>query len=249
MRSQYLNDPTLIYLCSINMAQSVEIATLPAMTSPLFSIDPAGVSISELGILSNGATLEAPIYNGSKIILDLTAGEDDWLEIMEANPTVLEHHAGEPTRAMHIAVHLDVASVKQLTDIEKQVQRCKGYSVINSNKAWKGIHRGNGKIILNVVLDWSLALTPLRFVHNGILKKGVGEAFLAECLGESSLTDYQCKVKVELECIHETANDISITLTVHSMILTQMRRRAIVDFTADEEAAAIRAAKRIKYRF
>jgi hypothetical protein len=33
------------------------------------------------------------------------------------------------------------------------------------------------------------------------------------------------------------------------MILTQMRRRAIVDFTADEEAAAIRAAKRIKYRF
>ena len=94
------------------MAQSVEIATLPAMASPLFSIDPAGVSISELGSLSNGATLEAPIYNGSKIVLDLTAGEDDWLEIMEANPTALEHHAGEEALAMHMAVHLDVASVK-----------------------------------------------------------------------------------------------------------------------------------------
>jgi hypothetical protein len=54
---------------------------------------------------------------------------------------------------------------------------------------------------------------------------------------------------VELECIQQANNSISILLTTHAIIFATMPKRSVVDFTADEEVAVIRAAKRLKYRF
>jgi len=52
---------------------------LPAMASSLGDIVAQDIKVSEVGLLSDDTSLLAPIYNGRKIVLDLTPGEDDWL--------------------------------------------------------------------------------------------------------------------------------------------------------------------------
>jgi len=222
---------------------------LPAMAVPLASIVDDDVSVAQVGILSNEASLLAPLHSGCKIVLDLTPGEDDWLEIIGANSAALPHHEGEETQALHLAIQLKDEEGARLDALDKVIQRKMNYSVMRSRKAWKGMHRGGGKVIVNVILGNSVALTPLRFVQGGVMKKGFGKAFLDQCLDGADLKDFYCKAKVELECIQETAEDFCINLTVHSIIFAPMPKRTIVDFTPDEEEAVIRAAKRLKYRF
>ena len=111
------------------------------------------------------------------------------------------------------------------------------------------MRRGDQNVILNLVLENSEALTPLRFIQGNTIKKGFGKNFLDACLAGASLQDFHCKAKVELECIQETVDAISITLTVHSIVFAPVPKRIIVDLTAEEEEMMIRAAMRLKYRF
>ena len=222
---------------------------LPAMASSLGDIVAEDIKVSEVGLLSDDTSLLAPIYNGRRIVLDLTPGEDDWLEVSEVNSAPTEHHTGEKTQALHVAVRLSEADAAKLDAIDKTLRKEMGYSVISSGRAWYGMHRGGGKVLLNLIVANSVALTSLRFLQDGILKKGAGQAFLDECLGGAGLKDFYCKVKVELECIQETGDTISVLLTTHSVIFAPVPKRTVVDFTDEEEKAAIRAAKRLKYRF
>lgn len=232
------------------MAQSTfdSSTLLPTMASSLASIITADICVQEVGSLSDNSSLLAPLHNGSKIVLDLTPGEDDWLEVLACNSDAFQHHESEATKALHLAVRLTEADSAKLDAIEKQVQKVMNYRVIGG-KTWFGMHRGDGKIILNLVVGDSVALTPLRFLQGGAFKKGAGQDFLNKCLEGSGLKDFCCKVKVELECVQQANDAISILLTVHSVIFVPVPKRSIVDYTVDEEEAVIRAAKRLKYRF
>ncbi len=233
------------------MAQTPADSTnlLPVMATSLGDIEAKDINVSEVGLLGSGASLLAPIYKGRKIVLDLTPGEDDWLEVLEVNASTTAHHEGEDTHALHLAVRLSADDSAQLDVIEKKVQKEMGYKVITSGKAWYGMHRGGGKVILNLIMTNSVAPTTLRFLQDDALKKGAGQAFLEQCLGGGCLKDFYCKAKVELECIQQGEDSISILLTTHSIIFAPVPQRTIVDFTAEEEVAVIRAAKRLKYRF
>ena len=78
------------------------------------------------------------------------------------------------------------------------------------------------------------------------MKEGVGKAFLDECLAGDSLKDFYCKAKVGLEFIHETG-DSSVVLRVHSAIFTPVLKCTIVQYSAAEKEACVRASKRLKY--
>ena len=233
------------------MAQTPPDSTnlVPNMASSLGEIVAKDIKVSEVGLMGNATSLLAPVYNDRKIILDLTPGEDDWLEVLEVNTTVAAHHEGEDTQALHLAVRVSGDDAAKLDAIEKKVQKEMGYSVITSGKPWYGMHRGGGKVILNLIMASSVAPTSLRFLQDGTLKKGAGPAFLEQCLSGGCLKDFYCKAKVELECIQQADSTISILLTTHSVIFAPVPKRSVVDFTAEEEAAAIRAAKRLKYKF
>jgi hypothetical protein len=226
-----------------------ENTNLAAMVSTLAAINVGNVTVGELGLLTDGSTLMGPLYEGHKIVLDLTPGEDDWLEVIDANTTALQHYNGEETQALQFAVRLGDDDSKILEALEKKMQRCLGYSFMSSGKAWKGMHHGQGKVILNIILGNSTALTPLRFVHGGTLKKGFGQSFLDECLNGGNLANYNCRVKVELECFHKPPDDISVNLRVHTVIFAPVPKCNLVDLTTEEEVVAIMSAKRFKYRF
>lgn len=225
------------------------ITLLPVMAPSLGDILAKDIKVSEAGLLGSNAPLLAPMYNGRKIVLDLTPGEDDWLEVLEVNAAVMTHHEGEEAQALHVAVRLSDKDVATLEAIDKKVQKEMGYSVVKSGKSWYGMHRGGGKVILNIIMANSAAPTSLRFVQDGALKRGSGQAFLDQCLNGACLKDFYCKAKVELECIQEVGDIINILLTTHSVIFAPMPKRSLVDFTDEEELAVIRAAKRLKYRF
>ena len=221
-----------------------------AMVSSLYSISSDGVSVSSLGLLEDGNVLYAPVQDGRKIVLDLTPEEDDWLTILNDSNAAMPHQDGHDTLSLHMAVKLSPADCSKLDDLEKQIQKAHGYSVLRNNgKTWYTMRRGDDKVILNLVLENSQSLTPLRFIQDGKIKKGFGKKFLDDCLAGSVLRDFQCKAKVELECVQETSDSISVTLTVHSVVFAPMPKRIIVDLTTDEEEMMIRASKRLKYRF
>ena len=119
----------------------------------------------------------------------------------------------------------------------------------NGGKTWYGMHHGEGKVILKIVLANSQSPTMLHFIQGGVMKEGFGKAFLDECLSGASLKDFHCKAQVELECIHETAESISVTVTVHSVIFTPMLKRTILRYSTEDKEAIIRASKRLKYVF
>ena len=121
------------------------------------------------------------------------------------------------------------------------------YSSIRGKVVWKNMHLG--RVVLHLVLADTAQPTVLKFVKNGRMLKGVGKDFLDSCLGGSRLEDFRCKPKVVLECVHETPDYITITVTVLSIIFAPAPRRALVGHTDDEDAAAIQAAKRFKYQF
>ena len=231
------------------MAQSSD-PTAPAMVSTLMDLTSADITVEQLGLLDNGEVLAGPLQRGRKIIADLTPEEDTWLSVDGVNPMLLPHHEGQEAESLHLVVHLNTAECFKLDAIEKKIQKAHGYSVIkNLGKTWYPMHHGDGKIVLNIVLEHSKSPTLLRFIDAGVVKKGVGKAFLDECLAGASLTDFNCKVKMELAFLHETADSISVALTAHCVAFTPMLKRTVVDFGAEEEEAMIRSSKRSKYMF
>ena len=103
---------------------------LPVMATSLGDIEVKGIKVSEVGLLGSDASLLAPIYNDRKIVLDLTPGEDDWLEVLEVNASAMAHHEGEETQALHLAVRLSAGDASKLELIERTIQKAMGYKVI-----------------------------------------------------------------------------------------------------------------------
>ena len=231
------------------MAQSaLNISPVSAMARALGDIGSGDISVEPLGQLEDNTILRAPFQEGRKIILDLTPGEDAWLNVLEVNAGMMPHHEGHETQCLHMAVQLDGVDYFKLEAIERKIQKAFGYSVIhNAGKTWYGMHHGEGKVILNLVLANSQSPTSLIFIQGGVMKEGVGKAFLDECLAGDSLKDFYCKAKVGLEFIHETGDSISVVLRVHSTIFTPVLKCTIVQYSAAEKESCMRASKRLKY--
>ncbi len=220
-----------------------------AMALPLKDVQVATLRVAELGLASDGTSILAPFLGEQKLILDLTPLEDDWLPITAANVHALPHHVGESAQSLHVAVKLNEADVEHLSKIDAAIRRASGYKPTRDRIIWKSIHCGEGKMVLNMVLEGTTAPTPLWFISGDAVKKGTGFEFLNECRGSAPWKDFMCKAKVLLECIHQTEECITVTVTVLGVIFAATPKRATIDYGADEEAAALRSAKRFKYQF
>lgn len=227
-------------------------STLSNMACSITDLVLGDITITNLGFRSDGAPLLAPLFKGNKIVLDLTPGADDWMEVLGVNDSPMEHHSGEAVQALHVAVSLSGTSADAtpiLDNLDRVLQKAMGYSVTKSKKTWYSTHRGNGKIILNIPVHNTAAPTTLRFFHNGRFEKGHGQEFLQARLAGGSLKDYRCKAKAELECIQENDDGFTVLITAHSVMFVPVPKRSVVDYNDEEEKAAIQAAKRLKYRF
>lgn len=226
------------------------------MAVTIHAVNEDAIRVAEIGMASDGSTIRAPFLGDKKIILDLTPEEDDWLTVVAANSETIAHHTGEVSQSLCVAVEVEEEDAKQLTRIDQAIRRAWGYNTNTHRIFWKDINEGcmsgnegTGSMLLHLVLENSAAPTPLRFITHGVIKKGMGRTFLDECRGNIPWQDYKCKAKVLLECIHQTDDYINVTVTVLSIIFAAPPKRVIVDYAADEEAAALRSAKRFKYQF
>jgi hypothetical protein len=229
---------------------------LAAMATPIQEVIADNIRVVEIGAASDGSPLRAPFLNGKKIVLDLTPEEDDWLAVVAANAETFALHTGETAQSMCVAVEVDAEDAEELTRIDQAIRRAWGYNTNVHRIFWKDINEGcmsgnegTGSMLLHLVLENSVEPTPLRFVTHDVIKKGTGRAFLDECRGNVPWKDWKCKAKVLLECVQQSEDYINVTVTVLSVIFAATPKRVIVDYTADEEAAALRSAKRFKYQF
>ena len=220
-----------------------------AMAASFASLNVSKVTVERIGTLSNDEPLIAPVYDGHKIVLDLTTCEDDWLEILATNATTQPHYENEVAETLHVALKLHEHDAILLDELDKKIMTEKGYSVIKSKLPWYSMNRGKGKVIVNFAMGNTAAPTQLRIFKDGKFTKGTGYAFLQDCLGGDRLQDFVCKAIVEMECIQESSEAINVLITAHSVMLVKIPKRTVVDYSADEEEIAIRAAKRLKYRF
>ena len=221
-----------------------------AMALPLKDVQTDEIRVAELGLASDGTSIMAAFLGErQKLILDLTPLEDDWLPITAANLDALPHHTGESVQSLHMAVKLNSTDEEYLNKIDAAIRGASGFKPTQDRVIWKSLHAGEGKMVLNMVLEGSAAPTPLWFISGGAVKKGTGLAFLNERRGSVPWKDFMCKVKVLLECIHRTEECITVTVTVLGVIFAPTSKRTAIEYEADEEAAALRSAKRFKYQF
>ena len=205
----------------------------------------ADISVEKVGVLESGEQLYAPLHNGQPILLNLTPGEDEWLKVLAANAELLPHHCSEDAQVLHLAVGLNTPTADKLDMIENRVKDL-FYKDELLKIFWKTMHLGEGKLVLNLVMEASASPTVLRFVEGNTMKRGIGHAFFKEQVGENTLSDFKCKAVVQLEFIH-VAETININMTVHTIVFAKPPKRSIVDYTAMDEDIILQAAKRFKY--
>ena len=222
------------------------------MASPICAYKDGNITSSHLGLLSDDSSLWQPLHEGKQIVIDLTPGEDDWLDIVGANAALTPLHEGEVTKSLKLAVKLPLQDADVLADIEMRIKQAMNYSAVQCKVFWKGLLGGDGKVAVHLVLEDTHALTAINFIWDNTYQKGSGKQFLDSIIGSefyTTLKNFRCKAKVLLECMQETPEYITLTCTVLSCIFVPAPTRRIVDHTPEEMAVAVRAAKRFRYRF
>ena len=142
------------------MAQ-IQSPSCVAMALALKDVQAHKITVAELGLASDGASIMAPFLGDQKLILNLTPLEDDWLPIAAANLEALPHHEGESAQSLHMVVKLSDADVEYLNKIDAAIRGASGFKPTRDRVIWKCLHGGEGKIVLNMVLEGSAAPTPL----------------------------------------------------------------------------------------
>ena len=113
---------------------------------------------------------------------------------------------------------------------------------------WIDMHRGEGTVILNLLLSGTSSPTALHFIKNEEMVEGEGEDFLKDRVGGNlkDLKKYRCKAVVVLESIHE-GDMVNINLAALSVIFAEAPVRPRFCYSDEEKQAALSAAKRMKY--
>lgn len=219
-----------------------------AMARKLREIDVANIEGRLLYTFPNNSSVTEPTYLGEKFVLDLAPG-DDWLDVVKADKELTEHFSTLDAKALCFVVQMEKEDVDKLDEIDHRVMKLCDYSVTRSNIPWKHMRNGNSTILMNLVLEDSSQPTVLKFVENGQVITGTGHDFLKGRLNGKDLTDFACKPKVLLECVHDAPDYFAIVVTVLSVIFAPRLKRKIVSHTAVEEEEALRSAARFKYEF
>ena len=220
-----------------------------AMARSLCELDVANLGGRTLMKRDDGWLVEEPTYLGEKVVLDLTPDEDDWLSVEGVNKELTQHIAGDEALCLCMSVKVSPEDAEKLDAIDRQMKDVCDYSVLRGKVAWKNMHHGGGRVVLNLVLEDSAQPTVLKFVHDGRMLTGRGKDFLTGCLNGKDLTDFKCKARVLLECIHNASDHFMINVTVLSAVFAPRLRRKMVAYSEVEDAAAIRAAARLRYEY
>jgi hypothetical protein len=216
---------------------------------PLNSFAEDEVTMGVIGAVGDAVPLQVPLYEGEKIVIDLTPGDDDWLRVINANAEPMKHHELHEAEALHVAVQLSESDAQMLLALDNKIRDAYGYSTMRAAVSWKSMTNRTGKAVMNLVLNSSGAPTRISLLKDDHMLDGEGAEFLNECLQGKPLADFMFKAAVELECIHRTDAQIGVTITVHHLVLTPVPKRTRVEYSQSYLEAALRAAKRIKYQF
>ena len=68
----------------------------------LSSLTSDAVTVRVAGTVGDAVALQVPLYEGEKIVLDLTPGDDDWLRVINANAAPMKHHMLHDAEALHM---------------------------------------------------------------------------------------------------------------------------------------------------
>jgi hypothetical protein len=216
---------------------------------PLSSFTSDAVTVGIAGAVGDAVPLQVPLYDGEKIVIDLTPGDEDWLRVINANAEPMKHHELHEAEALHVAVQLSEDDAQLLLELDRKIRDASGYSTRNAAVSWKAMTNRNGKTVMNIVLSNSGAPTRISLLKDDHILDGEGADFLNDCLQGRPLADFMFKAAVQLECIHRTDAQIGVTISLHHLVLTPIPKRTRVEYSQSTLEAALRAAKRIKYQF
>ena len=110
-----------------------------AMALALKDVQAYKITVAELGLASDGASIMAPFLGDQKLILNLTPLEDDWLPITAANLEALPHHEGESAQSLHMVVKLSDADVEYLNKVDAAIRGASGFKPTRDRVIWKSL--------------------------------------------------------------------------------------------------------------
>ena len=207
------------------------------------------ITVRLAGVVANDVDLLVPVCEGKKIVLDLTPGADDWLRILAANAALMKRHELDEAEALHIAAQLSESDANQLLELDEKISYAYGYSTIQPPLPCVAMTKSSGKTVVNLILRNSEAPTRISVLKDEHVLTGSGAEFLNDCLKGRSLADFMCKAIVELECINKGEAQIGVMLSLHHLVLTPVPKRTRVEYPESALDAALRSAKKLKYRF
>ena len=206
--------------------------------------------------LSTGLQLKAPRFEGKPIVLDLASKPEVWLQIREGFDYLAEgcgfnpHHAASGAKGVKLLLSLPKGWNSVLKTFDEVVQSLSltGEELPKFN--WLPLIRSHDSLCASVVVSGSEAPTIIHFISaDGVLSKGTGLEFLKAQLGDSKLTDFECKARVELQFVEEDPESFRkfIAVKVHSIAFVRKVVTEVLDYSDQNlEFFARSAAKRLK---
>jgi hypothetical protein len=207
----------------------------------------------QLDTLDDGAPVLQPRLQGNKIVLDLTPGEDDWLPVVQASTSPDQHHKSYDTKALHMMVALSNNDCRMLDYFEGRLMKKVGYEILRTTegfgagKMWVNMHRGEGQVLVNLVVGASLFPTELNVIENDRFKEVTTQHFVDSYAPK--LKDYCCKIQVEMEFIQE-AEHINVVLRALVATFALAAKPSHATHRGDKETkeTLLSSAKRMRYR-
>ena len=89
----------------------------------LSSLTSDAVTVGVVGAVGDDVKLRVPLYEGEKIVLDLTPGDDDWLRVINANAAAMKRRELHGAEALHMAAQLDEDDAQRLLELNNKIRQ------------------------------------------------------------------------------------------------------------------------------
>ncbi len=196
------------------------------------------IRMVQLGKSQSGSTVYALRLDNKAVLLDLTPGKDDWVQLGRGFDHSLLQRS--ETTVIKVLVEVPCMAVPLLKAMDTRIwHQCREF--YPAIKYMPMVQKEN-MVLVSMVMEGSTLLTELHFsLLDGTCVTGTGLEFLKAQLGDKSFEDFECKMLVELQCIEKTLIDggkpdprrTGVTIKVHSAFFAEVMQQKVISYSPE----------------
>ncbi len=207
------------------------------------SLAPSGDQKAQVASQAQGccAMVSPVLVMSGPILLDLTPGKDDWVQLGRGFDQSFLKRA--ETTHVKLLLELPSTTIQALNYVDTSIceQCCDTFPSVQYTPM---VHKQK-EVLVSMVVDGSAPLTQLHFSPlDSTCVSGTGLEFLVAQLGDKLFQDFECKVIVELQFIENKfverkpgtrrTRRAGIAIKAHSIFFAEVMEQTVAEYSQEQ---------------